>query len=88
MFPRILTYWNYMDDWTGLHTLAISILWKQGLQHALQIKKENSKQCTFFFKIFLFLIYYCFSSNFTSLFKICFMTFFKWEWDLYPMETH
>jgi hypothetical protein len=26
MFPRILTYWNYMDDWTGLHTLAISIL--------------------------------------------------------------
>ena len=43
------------------------------------LEKENSKQPTFFFKIFLFLIYYCFSSNFTSLFNICFMGFLKWN---------
>jgi hypothetical protein len=53
VFPRIGTYWNYLEHWMVLDWITyiiVSDTVKTGLQRALYIKKETSKLLVFFFK--------------------------------------
>ena len=84
VFSHIWTYWKFLGTLHYLHIRYWFQDWKQRLQCELYTKKEvlNCLPPLLIKNILVFNLQ--FFHPILHHILICFMTFFKWEWDLYP----